>query len=83
MGENDGTWAEYRLMVLDKMETFSGQQSRHQHETREDFAAVFKKLNKIESELEAQKTKTSLLGAMWGGITGVITALIAAFKSGV
>lgn len=77
----DGTWKEYRLMILNSMNTISDRQQKHQQETREDFQAVFNKLNKIETELEGQKTKTSLIGAFWGAVTGLATAIVAALKS--
>lgn len=72
---SEGSWREYRLLILDKLETLAVQQESHRLEATKSNEDINKSLAKLHTELATQKVKVGLIGTVSGAIAGVGTAI--------
>tara|TARA_Y100000389_G_C17404394_1_gene487224 strand:- start:1173 stop:1439 length:267 start_codon:yes stop_codon:yes gene_type:complete len=80
MGEHEGSWREYRLLILDKLETLTENQQKHEKEMQGAVGQIYKAISEIKTDLAQQKVKVGFIGTISGAITGGITALLAYLK---
>jgi hypothetical protein len=79
--EHEGSWREYRLLILDKLETLAQNQEAHKQEMTNNTGKIYKAISDIKTDLATQKTKVGIIGSVGGAITGLITGLIAWLKT--
>lgn len=65
---NKNDWVEYKMLVLDKLETAIKENGSLADKVDEKFSTLDKRLDSISYEIAVLKTKASL----WGGMAGVI-----------
>tara|TARA_Y100000389_G_C17070566_1_gene321766 strand:+ start:65 stop:334 length:270 start_codon:yes stop_codon:yes gene_type:complete len=79
--DGEGSWKEYRLLILDKLETLAEHQEAHKKEMSESTGKIYKALSEIKTDLATQKVKIGIIATIFGSLSGLVTAIIAWLKT--